>query len=267
MTRQYAPLHTEIWNDREFVALSAHAQRLYLLAISQPNITWAGTVPYTARRWATLASDTTAKTISRAAVELAKAGLVMLDENTEEMWVRSFIKYNAAAQPKLRNAALREFRGVHSEEIRRSAVAAYPWLRPEGAHSDAQANGHPDAHSEISPELRVGVGVQCQVQEKALIENTNTNTELQTWLRAEAERQADAWLARDPKSIVDRAGWVTKRTKTLAGEYSEIPSHAKRSTRLACVNPNCRRGSDVAGSEPVPCPYCTGAAPLLVVGS
>lgn len=255
MARQYAPLHTEIWNDETFVGLSASAQRLYLLAISQPNITWTGTVPYTARRWANLASGTTAKHITAAATELATSGLVLLDENTEELWVRSFIKYNAVAQPKLRDAAKREFRGIHSQRIREAALVSYPWL----AHDDGHPGGHDDGQEDDVPaeplELRVGVGVQGQVQEKTpSTENTNTNIELVAWLTGEANRQADAWLAKDPKSIVDRDAWVQTRIRSLSAKHTELPASAKRQLRAACPNPDCIDGFDYG--EDVACAQC-----------
>jgi hypothetical protein len=256
MARQYAPLHTEIWNDPTFTGLTSQAQRLYLLAISQPNITWCGVVPYTARRWSGLADDTNPRVITKAAAELVSAGLVILDESTEEMWVRSFIKYNVLAQPKLRNAARREFGSVHSAKIREHTARAHPWIVTENGHPDGQGNGHPDAHSQESPDLRVGVGVQCQVKkENPSTENTNTNTntELDAWLRSEAERQADAWAVKDPGSIVDRERWIAKRVRTLAKEHTEIP---KRHLRLLCSNPDCRSGHDYSGDEPVPCASC-----------
>jgi hypothetical protein len=265
MARQYAPLHTEIWNDETFVALTAPAQRLYLLAISQPNISWTGTVPYTARRWANLASGTTAKQITAAASELAKSGLVMLDENTEELWVRSFIKYNAAAQPKLREAAKREYRGIHSPRIRAAALRTYSWLAQEDEHPDGHPHGQADGQTNVVPdepsELRVGVGVHVpdEVKEKSsFTQNTNTNTELEAWITNEAERQADAWVARG--SIVDRDGWIAKRIETLAAQYDSVPEQAKRHLRIVCANPNCRRGFDLGGNEPVPCSMCEEAA-------
>lgn len=259
MARQYAPLLTEIWNDKTFVSLSSQAQRLYLLAISQPNITWAGVVPFTARRWAKLAPDTTAKVIVNAATELAKSGLVVLDADTEELWVRSFIKHNAQAQPKLRKAAEREYREIHSSTIQRAAHATYPWLAHDGEQQDGQTDGHDDGHheghSQESEKLCVGVGVQGSVSlENPSTENTNTNTntelraEVETAYAAEAERQAAAWLHRDPLSIVDRPAWVAKRIRTLKAQYGIAGPPIDRKDVLGphCVNPDCRDGFDCA---------------------
>lgn len=260
MSRQYAPLHTEIWNDPTFVGLSSQAQRLYLLAISQPNITWCGVVPYTARRWSNLASDTTPRTITKAAVDLAAVGLVLLDEATEEMWVRSFIKYNVVQQPKLRIAAIREFAQVHSQAIQDAAAIHYPWLVSGNGHGGGHPDGHPDGHSQESENLRVGVDVQGQVQEEnPSTENTNTNTANDAY-RAEARRQANLWLIRDPNSIIDVERWIAKRAATLADEYPDgLPVTERPALRLVCVNPDCREGHDLSGPVPVPCTTCNPA--------
>jgi hypothetical protein len=264
MARQYAPLHTEIWNDNEFVRLPSQAQRLYLLAISQPNISWCGVVPYTSRRWANLAGDTAPRTITKAAGDLAKSGLVLLDEDSEELWVRSFIKYNSLQQPKLRNAAIREFLQVHSPVIRAAALRSYPWLL-NGGRGDGHTGGHADAHegghSQESSELRVGVDVQGSVSSKTpSTENTNTNTEPAPEFVAEAERQADAFLAKDARSIVDRKGWVAKRARNLAAEAAEAgPAKPPRILRVVCINADCRDGFDLSGEHPVPCTDCKRA--------
>lgn len=158
MARQYAPLHTDIWQDETFVGMSAHAQRLYLLAISQPNITWVGTVPFTAKRWAKFAQGTTPKVIADAAAELVRAGLVLLDEDIEEMWVRSFVKYNATTQPKLRKAAQHEYKKILSGTIRQAAIEAYPWLAQTNDQrqdlDDGQHGDQPDDHDDGQDEAQ-----------------------------------------------------------------------------------------------------------------
>lgn len=264
MARQFAPLYTDIWNDEKFLALSGNAQRMFMLAFSQQNITWAGVLPFTAKRWSKLAKDTTPKSVAAAFTELAGAGFVVVDEDTEEVWVRSYVKHNSTKQPKLRQAAIRSFSEISSPTICSAAVKAYPWLAGSDGHEDDHTDGQGDAHDDDQTNadpmgLVLGVDVEESSQEQDLLqpETTNTNTELESWLLAEAGRQADAWIAKDPKNIIDRAAWVKKRARTLAGEYDEIPSPSEpRRLRLVCTNPDCREGYDVAGLEPVPCTTC-----------
>lgn len=94
MARDSARLLLGIWRDADFVALPSGAQRLYLLALSQPNLSWAGVVPYTPARWAGLAPDTTPTRIRRDARVLAEARFVVVDESTEEMLVRTYVMHD-----------------------------------------------------------------------------------------------------------------------------------------------------------------------------
>jgi hypothetical protein len=44
MARDYANIVTAIWRDRDFRALTAADQRMYLLLVTQPDISAAGTL-------------------------------------------------------------------------------------------------------------------------------------------------------------------------------------------------------------------------------
>lgn len=127
MARSYAPLLTSTWADPDFRALSAVAQRVYLLALSQPNMTYAGVVPYTSRRWARMANDTKPADVDQAIDELAAARFVILDDETEEIFIRSFVKHNGVlAQPQLRKAMQRAFREILSAAIRQAFLDELP---------------------------------------------------------------------------------------------------------------------------------------------
>lgn len=94
MARTHARLFCSIWNDPVFTALSVESQRLYLLALSQPNISLCGVVPWTPKRWARFSPESKADDLEHAVVELENAGLVLLDQETEELWVKSFVRYD-----------------------------------------------------------------------------------------------------------------------------------------------------------------------------
>lgn len=128
MARAYAPLKSSIWTNRDFCALSSSAQRVYLLAMSQPNISWAGVVPFTEKRWASFAPDTTRGAIAEAVNELVDRGFVMLDDDTEELWIRSFVKHNRILeQPQLRKKAVGEaVTAVVSHRLRAAVLVTMP---------------------------------------------------------------------------------------------------------------------------------------------
>lgn len=133
MARNHARLLTSIWTNDDFKRLPAGAQRLFMLALSQPNLSYAGVVPFTAKRWAALAVDTTPKTLEKAADDLAAKGFVVIDRDTEELWVRSFLKYDGVlSSPNLIRAMAKDFAAIHSETIRDGFLKQIPEPLPEG---------------------------------------------------------------------------------------------------------------------------------------
>lgn len=92
---RYARLFSTVWSaDDDFRALTRDAQWTYMMLISQPDISHCGVLPLTERRWSTLATDTDADSVRAAVAELAAARFVHIDESTEELWVRSYMKHD-----------------------------------------------------------------------------------------------------------------------------------------------------------------------------
>lgn len=132
MARSHARLLTSIWRDSDFLALSASAQRAYMLVMSQPNLSYCGVISYTPKRWAGCAKDTTVKDIRRGIDELVLARFLLLDEETEELWVRSFIKHDQVLkQPNVAIAARKDAEAVQSVPVRDAIGDAFPELFAE----------------------------------------------------------------------------------------------------------------------------------------
>ena len=212
MARSYAALYTSIWQDADFAALTSDAQRVYLLALSQPNISYCGVVPYTAKRWARLAKNTTPRTITKALDELIAAGFVILDAETEELFVRSYVKHNGVLrQPQLVKAMEREFEQIHSTRIRQAFLASLPpeyvgTLRsgcPKADGSLPEACPPTDGDGDGEPS---GLGLDDDLP---ITINTPLVDEA---LRVLAEREADRFPAGQIRS---RPGWVRAHIETL----------------------------------------------------
>jgi hypothetical protein len=149
MARQYAKVYASIWRDREFVGLSPEAQRLYLLVLSQPGITNCGVVPYTPRRWARLAAGVSVGEIEDAVHELQEARFVIVDDETEEIWIRSFIRHDGVLKtPQLRQAMHREAGHVQSERIR--SGIAQELAQDSESDGDNQTETPPDKGRNMS---------------------------------------------------------------------------------------------------------------------
>ena len=54
MARDHARVLVSIWGDDDWRDLPAAAQRIYIVALSQPGLSYAGVTPYLPGRWANL---------------------------------------------------------------------------------------------------------------------------------------------------------------------------------------------------------------------
>lgn len=127
MARSYAPIFTSIWSDPDFTSRTAEAQRGYLLAVSQSNISYAGVISFTARRWARMASNTTVADIEKIVQELEHSRFIVVDEDSEEILVRSFVRHNGVlAQPQLKKAMDKAYGEILSAKLRCAFLAELP---------------------------------------------------------------------------------------------------------------------------------------------
>lgn len=120
MARDHGRILSSIWyEDGDWRHLDGAAQRLYLMLISEPNLTWAGTLPLTIRRWSTTCVDLTVELVMDQLRILSNAKYVVVDEDTEEVLVRTLIKNDRVyRQPKVLMAARDHATKIASRRIR-----------------------------------------------------------------------------------------------------------------------------------------------------
>lgn len=124
MARDHARLDLYIWNDDDFRGLSAPAKLVYLNLISLPNLSYAGVLDLSVKRWARAHPDLGIDGVRAAIAELDAERFVVIDHDTEELLVRSFIRRDELwKQPNMLRAALRVAFDVESP-ILRTALAA-----------------------------------------------------------------------------------------------------------------------------------------------
>lgn len=127
MPRTHGRILVTIWSDKEFLALSTEAQRFYMLVLSQPKLSYCGVLPYTPRRWTLLAANDTLKGVLRAVKEGVDRRYVVVDENTEELWIRTFVKHDGLLKsPNLVKAMWKDFAEVQSDVIREGFLKGLP---------------------------------------------------------------------------------------------------------------------------------------------
>lgn len=117
--RQYAQILKRIWADTDWKSLTRDAQWMYQLLLSQPSMNYAGVLPLTSRRWAKLAEDATIEVVEKAIERLHERGFLVVDWDTEEVLIRSFIRNDGLwKQPNMLTTALRHADDVSSDHIK-----------------------------------------------------------------------------------------------------------------------------------------------------
>lgn len=119
MARSHARLLVDIWADDEFTALAPLEQRLYLFLISQPDLEHSGVIPLRERRWSRGSAGLDRADIERDLKGLEVARFVVIDEDTEELLVRSLMRRDGVwRQPNVAKSAAAQVRTVTSKTIR-----------------------------------------------------------------------------------------------------------------------------------------------------
>lgn len=143
MANDYARVMRSIWADDDFRALGQRAQWLYFHLLTSPALTYCGVTDWRPTRIAALTSDLTEDAVEAASVELEGDLFTVVDRDSEEVLIRSFIRHDglmsspnmAAAMAKAHAATVSAaLRGVVVHELKRLQTD-FPelrgWGRPE----------------------------------------------------------------------------------------------------------------------------------------
>lgn len=153
MARNYTVVPTSIRAlDSPFRGLRWDEQNCYFLLSTQPNISAAGTLPITLRRWVQMASDLDVDVLRRALKGLVRAGWVVMDEDTDELLVVPFVRDDKGyGNSKRRGSIVDAAKEVVSVEIRRALAVEFVAV---GLPIDGFWKGEPppDRPSHILPE-------------------------------------------------------------------------------------------------------------------
>jgi len=118
VARSEARIFTTIWQDVQFLALSEGAQRLFFFLLSQPDLSHCGLIALRERRWARSAAGLTPDRVSAALKELDAARFIVLDEETEEVLVRSLIRRDGIwKQPNVMKSAREAAQLIESRHV------------------------------------------------------------------------------------------------------------------------------------------------------
>lgn len=163
MARDYGRLATSIWRDDDFRTLDPIDKLVYISLITRSDITAAGTLPLMPSRWAkALGMEAGAVSESVGVLAAHEQRYVVPDWDTEELLVRSFIKWDGGANnAKRREAILSAAKAVESRriahalalEMARNGLCDTPSDTPSDTHrvvvkkGDQNSNPQPATHN------------------------------------------------------------------------------------------------------------------------
>lgn len=151
MANDHAQIYSSIWNDRDFLALDQYTQRLYFFLTSQNNLSKAGHLPVTPRRWATSASDLTPGEVLDILGELAAARFVVWDQETEEVLVRTYIRWDKVyRQPNVMQRAVSDAAEIVSPRLRLALLTELDRLPLDEVPDTKPPKGGPSARQTVA---------------------------------------------------------------------------------------------------------------------
>jgi hypothetical protein len=162
-------IQTSIWDDAEFAAIGPDAQLVYLFFVTQPTVTTTGLLPLRRRYWAQRLFSGDQERLETALNRLEHGAFVWVDEDTEELVIRSWVKHNVQKSPNMEKGARDAIAGISSVPLRMRLVDAYPTVfdaLPESLvnPSDTPSEPFPEKARErvIRGTLEEGVGTQLE---------------------------------------------------------------------------------------------------------
>lgn len=131
MAREFAQIKLSIWADDDWRDLSPDARYLYLTLLTSPTLTHCGTADWRPARLSAVNGQERA-VIEEAGAEMVETLHILIDEETEEVLIRSFIRNDGLMkQPKMAVAMASAHAGVASPTLRGVVVHEAKRLRED----------------------------------------------------------------------------------------------------------------------------------------
>lgn len=119
MARDRANINTNLWADQDWRDIPKGAKYLYLMLLSHPTLSYVGVADWRIGRLAAMSPDDTTKQLHADAQALQDARFIFIDEDTEEVLIRSFLRHDGLLkQPKLSISMVNAFASATSKPIR-----------------------------------------------------------------------------------------------------------------------------------------------------
>lgn len=130
MPRDHAQVNLDIWNDPEFRALPQAPQHLYLTLWTHPDLTYCGSMDWRPARLSGMAAQLAKEDVTRAAECLQARHFLVIDEGTEEVLIRSWIRFDGLMkQPRMAISCINAYGAMGSSVLRAAVVHELRKLR------------------------------------------------------------------------------------------------------------------------------------------
>lgn len=142
MARDHARINLDLWGDDDWMDLSVDAQMLYLTLYTNPGLSFCGAGEWHPGRIANRANDWTIARVEAAAAELSRRLFIIIDTDTAEYLLRSWIKHDglwrtpnmavtvANARGELSSRTLRGIIVFEVAKLKKSDPGSTSWARP-----------------------------------------------------------------------------------------------------------------------------------------
>lgn len=158
MAREYARYLMSTHKSGDWASLSTTEHDCYMALLSSPELEWSGVAPYFPARYASLASDLNTRKVAKAWQALETAGMLVIDRETGELLVRSFLRHDRVfSKPNIVKAFCRAYERVASAKLRGVIRAEIARIHAEEGASHASsweiiAERLPELFEELFPE-------------------------------------------------------------------------------------------------------------------
>lgn len=119
MARKYGRLMVDVWDDKDYQALSLAEQGLFCGLLAHPKISWVGVIDYIPSRLVKISNGLTRDALAAGLQQLINRGLLCFDEETEEILVRRFMHYDGVLTVQnMGKAMVAAYNSVESEFLK-----------------------------------------------------------------------------------------------------------------------------------------------------
>jgi hypothetical protein len=130
--RTSTPWRTTVWADDEFRQLTPQAQWLYFFLWTQPHVNSGGFLDLHVTKWARASVYQTPEAVEASLDELIARGWVMIDDDTEDLWLCRWIREDAINSPLVWIGAVNAVKNTYSRALRHTAYKEVSGLpRPD----------------------------------------------------------------------------------------------------------------------------------------